>query len=190
MAGGLVRGGVRGMDSSTAPSGAQSQLRHLIRKVTLFAVDVGCAAMSHGVDGRTFRVKIMLKRYNDKKQPTKAYAYKVNEIEVLPGTLANPGASAEIGPRGRTSITGANLLHGVFDVNGNPLVDDAPAAAGAVSAEINPIMEGNREPARLARAAGSEPARRPATVSADRGASPTGSRRTHGRERSGTDRTG
>ena len=86
------------------------------------AIDVVYAPMFYEPDGRTYRVKITLKRFRDKNQKTKAYAYKVSEIEVPAGTLANSGASAGTDPRTGTSIRGDSLLRGVLDVKGNLLV--------------------------------------------------------------------
>ena len=40
------------------------------------------------------------------------------EVEALPGTLANSGASAEIGPRGRTSTTGGTYAAGSWKSSG------------------------------------------------------------------------
>ena len=57
--------------------------------------------------------------YNFDAQPgtSKAYAYRVNEIEVLPGTLGGRIALAT-DPTGTTSICGSILLNGVPEVNG------------------------------------------------------------------------
>ena len=57
--------------------------------------------------------------YNFDAQPgtSKAYAYRVNAIEVLPGTLGGRIALAT-DPTGTTSICGSILLNGVPEVNG------------------------------------------------------------------------
>ena len=63
-------------------------------------------------EGITYRVKITVKRYINRE--SKAYAYSVEKIEVLPGTLASERISS---PKGNTSITGNSLLQGVYKVN-------------------------------------------------------------------------
>ena len=66
-------------------------------------------------DGKTYRVRTTIKRFIDPNAQTKAYAYSVEKIEVLVGTLSNDvNATA---PRISTSITGDILLRGVRKVN-------------------------------------------------------------------------
>ena len=66
--------------------------------------------------GVVYRVRLTLKRYSQT-GTSKAYAYRVNEIEVLPGTLGGRIALAT-DPTGTTSICGSILLNGVPEVNG------------------------------------------------------------------------
>ena len=66
--------------------------------------------------GVVYRVRLTLKRYAQT-GTSKAYAYRVNEIEVLPGTLGGRIALAT-DPTGTTSICGSILLKGVPEVNG------------------------------------------------------------------------
>ena len=62
---------------------------------------------------------------------SKAYAYRVNEIEVLPGTLGGrPKLAAD--PTGSTSICAAILLQGAVDVNGGSLLASAVEKKGDV----------------------------------------------------------
>ncbi|MBR1609835.1 MAG: hypothetical protein IJ678_09505, partial [Kiritimatiellae bacterium] len=127
----LIRSGLvadRHVDLRKDKSGVRTPAAGVNKNV---AVDVLYAAMSYGTDAEPYRVKITLKRHADKNQPTKAYAYSVEEIEVLSGALANSGASAGIDPKGRASIPGRRLLFGVLDVKGRPLVDMADASATA-----------------------------------------------------------
>ena len=63
-----------------------------------------------------YRVRLTLKRYAQTGM-SKAYAYRVNEIEVVPGTLGGKIAPATY-PTDATSICGSILLQGVADVNG------------------------------------------------------------------------
>lgn len=63
-----------------------------------------------------YRVRLTLKRYAQTGM-SKAYAYRVNEIEVVPGTLGGKIAPATY-PTDATSICGSILLRGVADVNG------------------------------------------------------------------------
>ena len=63
-----------------------------------------------------YRVRLTLKRYAQT-GASKAYAYRVNEIEVVPGTLGGKIAPATY-PTDTTSICGSILLQGVVDVNG------------------------------------------------------------------------
>ncbi len=63
-------------------------------------------------EGNNYRVKTTVKRYINRN--AKAYAYSVEKIEILPGTLASEEISS---PKGNTSITGFNLLQDVYKVN-------------------------------------------------------------------------
>ena len=67
-----------------------------------------------------YRVRLTLKRYAQT-GTSKAYAYRVNEIEVVSGTLGGKIALAT-NPTDTTSICADILLQGVFDVNGAPLL--------------------------------------------------------------------
>ena len=82
-------------------------------------IDVAYAAMSQG--DKDYRVKITLKRYDDQNLKKKAYAYHVEEIEVLPVTSVQPDSS---GPhhQGRTPLPAHILLKNVLDVKGVPLI--------------------------------------------------------------------
>lgn len=66
--------------------------------------------------GVVYRVRLTLKRYAQT-GTSKAYAYRVNEIEVLLGTLGGRIALAT-DPTGTTSICRSILLNGVPEVNG------------------------------------------------------------------------
>lgn len=61
-----------------------------------------------------FRVKTTIKRFIDKNSNSKAYAYSVEKIEILPGTLDNANSTI---PKGNTSINADNLLFNVHKVN-------------------------------------------------------------------------
>ena len=80
-------------------------------------VDTGAMA------GIAYRAKTTLKRHVDPKakdnQPTKAYSYEINNIEVMAGT-AEPQSS----PTPQTSMDTDILLNGVCDVNGVPLLSE------------------------------------------------------------------
>ena len=68
--------------------------------------------------GIPFRAKTTLKSLKDPNQPTKAYSYEINNIEVLKGNCRNASR-----PSDKTSmIDVAILLNGVCDVNGVPLL--------------------------------------------------------------------
>ena len=70
------------------------------------------------IDGKVFRVKITVKRYNNENEKTKAYSYEVKEIELLDGTLGDDHNN----PLPRTSnnsITAANLLQNIESGNSN-----------------------------------------------------------------------
>ena len=67
-----------------------------------------------------YRVRLTLKRYAQTGM-SKAYAYRVNEIEVVPGTLGGKIALAT-NPTDTTSICGTILLQGALTVNGVPLL--------------------------------------------------------------------
>ena len=77
------------------------------------AVLYGCVSSS----GIPYRARTTLKLHYDKNQPTKAYSYEINNIEVLKGT-----AESVIQPSDRTSMDVSILLNGVCDVNGVPLL--------------------------------------------------------------------
>lgn len=79
---------------------------------------VAYAAFEFG--GLFYRVRLTLKRYAQT-GTSKAYAYRVNEIEVAPGTLGGRNESATY-PTGTTSICADILLHGATKVNGEPLL--------------------------------------------------------------------
>lgn len=86
-------------------------------------IDVAYAAMRQkvGTEEKNYRVKITLKRFDDQNLKKKAYAYHVEEIEVLPVTSVKPDDS---GPhhQGRTSLPANMLLKNVSDVNGVSLI--------------------------------------------------------------------
>ena len=79
-------------------------------------IDICIAYAAFMVLGVVYRVRLTLKRYSQT-GTSKAYAYRVNEIEVLPGTLGGRIALAT-DPTGTTSICGSILLNGVPEVNG------------------------------------------------------------------------
>ena len=79
-------------------------------------IDICIAYAAFMVLGVVYRVRLTLKRYSQT-GTSKAYAYRVNEIEVLPGTLGGRIALAT-DPTGTTSICGSILLNGVSEVNG------------------------------------------------------------------------
>ena len=79
-------------------------------------IDICIAYAAFMVLGVVYRVRLTLKRYAQT-GTSKAYAYRVNEIEVLPGTLGGRIALAT-DPTGTTSICGSILLKGVPEVNG------------------------------------------------------------------------
>ncbi|MBO7732245.1 MAG: hypothetical protein J6S67_06825, partial [Methanobrevibacter sp.] len=76
-------------------------------------VDVLYGALSF--EGEIYRVKTTIKRYVDENANSKAYAYDVQKIEVLPG-IADNGNNTTVS-KGNTSITGDILLQGVRKVN-------------------------------------------------------------------------
>ena len=68
--------------------------------------------------GIPFRAKTTLKSLKDPNQPTKAYSYEINNIEVLKGNCRNASR-----PSDKTSMIDVDiLLNGVCDVNGVPLM--------------------------------------------------------------------
>ena len=79
-------------------------------------IDICIAYAAFMVLGVVYRVRLTLKRYAQT-GTSKAYAYRVNEIEVLPGTLGGRIALAT-NPTGTTSICASILLNGVPEVNG------------------------------------------------------------------------
>ena len=83
-------------------------------------IDVIYGAMS--LKENVYRVKTTLKRYANADFDTKAYAYNVSEIEVLPGTLG--GLETQSLPTGNTSITGNILLQGIRDSKGNAVIEN------------------------------------------------------------------
>ena len=87
---------------------------------------IAYAAMS--VLGVVYRVRLTLKRYAQT-GTSKAYAYRVNEIEVLPGTLGGRPKLAT-NPTGGTSIYGNILLQRALDVNGAPLICNLKIVSG------------------------------------------------------------
>ena len=100
----------KGADSVRRP---QNGINPLVQIVILY----GCVSMG----GIAYRAKTTLKRHIDPKakdeQPTKAYSYEINNIEVMAGT-AEPQSS----PTPKTSMNVTILLNGVCDVNGMPLL--------------------------------------------------------------------
>lgn len=62
-----------------------------------------------------YRVKTTVKRYIDKNATSKAYAYSVEKIEVLAGTLSNDTKATT--PNASTSISNKILLEGIRKVN-------------------------------------------------------------------------
>ena len=80
--------------------------------------------------GVVYRARLTLKRYSQT-GTSKAYAYRVNEIEVLPGTLGGrPKLATD--PTGSTSICATILLQGAVDVNGGPLLASSVEKKGDV----------------------------------------------------------
>ena len=81
------------------------------------AVLYGCVDMA----GIPYRAKTTLKLHKDPKakgnQPTKAYSYEINNIEVLKGNCRT-----SVRPSNKTSMDVGILLNGVCDVNGVPLM--------------------------------------------------------------------
>ena len=67
--------------------------------------------------GIPMRAKTTLKSLKDPNQPTKAYSYEINNIEVLKGNCRNASR-----PSDKTSMDVRILLNGVCDVNGEPLL--------------------------------------------------------------------
>ena len=100
----------KGLDSVRRP---ENGINPLVQIVILY----GCVSMA----GITYRAKTTLKRHVDPKakdnQPTKAYSYEINNIEVMAGT-AEPQSS----PTPQTSMDVDILLKGVCDVNGEWLL--------------------------------------------------------------------
>ena len=85
-----------------------------INRAVEIAVLYGCVSSS----GIPYRAKTTLKLHYDKNQPTKAYSYEINNIEVLKGT-----AESVIQPNDKTPMIDTDiLLNGVCDVNGVPLL--------------------------------------------------------------------
>ena len=78
--------------------------------------------------GVVYRARLTLKKYSQT-GTSKAYAYRVNEIEVLPGTLGGRPKLAT-SPTGSTSICVTILLQGAVDVNGAPLLASAVEKKG------------------------------------------------------------
>ena len=68
------------------------------------------------IDGKTYRVKVTLKEYADKNEPSRAYSYEATKIELLAGTLVD-GKTTD--PSTNNSITAANLLQNVEKSYGN-----------------------------------------------------------------------
>ena len=83
-------------------------------------ISIAIAYAAYMILGVAFRVRITLKKYQQT-GTAKAYAYRVNEIEVIPGTLGGKQKLAT-DPTGLTSIAGDILLQGVTDVNGVPII--------------------------------------------------------------------
>ncbi len=82
------------------------------------AVLYGCVEMG----GIPFRARTTLKLHKDPRakdnQPTKAYSYEINNIEVLKGNCRT-----SVRPNNKTPMIDTNiLLNGVCDVNGVPLL--------------------------------------------------------------------
>ena len=69
--------------------------------------------------GIPYRAKTTLKSLKDPNQPTKAYSYEINNIEILKGNCWNASQ-----PSDKTSMSVRILLNGVCDVNGEPLLKD------------------------------------------------------------------
>ena len=89
-----------------------------INQAVEIAVLYGCVSSS----GIPYRAKTTLKLHYDKNQPTKAYSYEINNIEVLKGT-----AESVIQPNDKTPMIDTDiLLNGVCDVNGVPLLKGCP----------------------------------------------------------------
>ena len=85
-----------------------------INQAVEIAVLYGCVSSS----GIPYRAKTTLKLHYDKNQPTKAYSYEINNIEVLKGT-----AESVIQPNDKTPMIDVDIiLNGVCDVNGVPLL--------------------------------------------------------------------
>ena len=95
---------------------AECGINPLVEIVVLY----GCVSMA----GIPYRAKTTLKLHHDPRtlpsQPTKAYSYEINNIEVMAG-IAEPQSS----PTPQTSMNVCILLHGVRDVNGALLLKEA-----------------------------------------------------------------
>ncbi|MBQ6069480.1 MAG: hypothetical protein IJK84_08260 [Bacteroidales bacterium] len=80
------------------------------------------------IDGKTYRVKTTVKRYNDDAVKTKAYSYEVTEIELLEGFSGTPHTqSADFVPTSNNSISAAKLLKNIeksYD-KGKKLLDES-----------------------------------------------------------------
>ncbi len=77
------------------------------------------------IDGKEYRVKTTVKRYNSNNEKTKAYSYEITEIELLDGTHGDDRS-----PLPRTSsnsISAAKLLQGVKKSNSNEETQQMPA---------------------------------------------------------------
>ena len=78
------------------------------------------------IDGAINRVKITVKRYADESMHNKAYSYEVMEIEHLEGTLETTHTQgADFVSTSKSSINGANLLKGVENSKGNPILNSS-----------------------------------------------------------------
>ena len=85
-------------------------------------VEIAVLYGSVSMGGMLFRAKTTLKLHKDPRakdnQPTKAYTYEINNIEVLKGNCRT-----SVRPSNRTSMDVDILLNGVCDVNGVPLIN-------------------------------------------------------------------
>ena len=101
--------------------GSQAVTRHLknIYAEGELSLEATCSKMEQVQNEGKRQVSREVCFYNLDAQTgtSKAYAYRVNEIEVLPGTLGGRIALAT-DPTGTTSIYGCILLNGVPEVNG------------------------------------------------------------------------
>lgn len=99
-------------DYRKSPDGKR-RTSNAINAMVEIIVLYGCVSCG----GIPYRAKTTLKSLKDPNQPTKAYSYEINNIEVLKGNCWNASQ-----PSDKTSMSVRILLNGVCDVNGAPLL--------------------------------------------------------------------